>query len=257
MLHVEKSTIMKITLLQQDIVWGDPQANCQKASEFIDRNPGSDIYVLPEMFSTGYATEPEGFADEKGFALSWMKEKARQINAAICGSVAVEEFGRFYNRFYFVRPNGVETLYDKHHLFKYAGENQHFTAGKHRVIFGYAGKLFLPQICYDLRFPCYSRNHKEYDVAIYVASWPSARQHAWDTLLRARAIENQCYVVGVNRVGDDPTCHYNGGSCVIDPWGESIAVCEYGKEDVVTAEIDVDKLHDFRNKFPVLNDQDF
>ena len=185
-----------------------------------------------------------------------MTEKAQQTGAAICGSVAAEEFGRFYNRFYFVRPNGVETVYDKHHLFTYGGEDRHFTAGKHRVVFGYAGKLFLPQICYDLRFPCYSRNHKEYDVAIYVASWPSVRQHAWDTLLRARAIENQCYVIGVNRVGDDPTCHYNGGSCVIDPWGETVVACEYGKEDAVTAEIDIDKLYEFRKKFPVLNDQD-
>lgn len=247
---------MKIAILQQDIIWGDIHANCEAAAKAIDAHPGSNLYILPEMFSTGFATQPKGIADADGYTLNWMKQKAREKHAAICGSVAIEDHVRYYNRLYFVKPDGSVQYYDKHHLFTYGGEHYQFTAGKDRVIVNYEGYRILLAVCYDLRFPVWSRNNQDYDLAIYVASWPAKRQLAWDTLLRARAIENQCYLVGVNRVGDDPVLHYSGGSVILDPNGEILAACESEKEQVAVAEIDIKKLEEFRKKFPVLDDID-
>lgn len=247
---------MKIAILQQDIIWGDIQANCEAAAKAIDARPGNNLYILPEMFSTGFATQPKGIADADGYTLNWMKQKAREKHAAICGSVAIEDHVRYYNRLYFVKPDGSVEYYDKHHLFTYGGEHYQFTAGKDRVIVNYEGYRILLAVCYDLRFPVWSRNNQDYDLAIYVASWPAKRQLAWDTLLRARAIENQCYLVGVNRVGDDPALHYSGGSVILDSNGEILAACESEKEQVAVAEIDIKKLEEFRKKFPVLDDID-
>lgn len=252
---------MKITILQQNIVWANPEANCQSASKAIDANSGSDIYVLPEMFSTGFATKPQGIAEKDGYSLAWMKGKANAINAAVCGSVATEENGRFYNRFYFVEPDGKVTTYDKHHLFTYSGEDKTFTRGNARPIIEYKGFRILPEVCYDLRFPVWARNGSydskdNYHIIIYVASWPEVRQQAWETLLRARAIENQCFVVGVNRVGNDPGNNYIGGSLIIDPWGGTLAGCVNGEASAATGDIDMRQLMDFRKSFPVLNDRD-
>ena len=242
-----------------DIAWGDITANCDTASRLIDSAPGSDLYVLPEMWSTGFATEPEGVADGSLQSLAWMKRKAAEINAAICGSVATRCGDATYrNRFYFVKPDGEVTQYDKHHLFTYGGEHKRFTRGDRRVIVEWRGVRFLLSVCYDLRFPVWSRNRKDYDAAIYVASWPSVRQFPWDTLLRARAIENQCFVLGVNRVGTDPSCEYGGGTAFISPYGETLAACTYGKEEAVVSELDMSVLEAFREKFPVLEDgEDF
>ena len=175
----------------------------------------SDLYVLPEMWSTGFATEPEGIAESDGSSLNWMKQMANRLDAAVAGSIATEIDGKYYNRFYFVKPandgsdNEIE-YYDKHHLFTYSGEHLRYTAGERRVVVEWRGWRFLLQVCYDLRFPIFARNCAEgpdaYDVALYVASWPTSRRAPWDTLLRARAIENQCYVCGVDRTGDDPAC---------------------------------------------------
>lgn len=247
---------MKLTILQQDLQWANPAANCENAARLINANPGSDLYVLPEMFSTGFATEPEGIAEKELYSLKWMNEISHETNAAIAASVATEEDGHYYNRFYFVKPDGNFEYYDKHHLFTYSGEDKRFTAGNRRVIVEWKGIRILLEVCYDLRFPVWSRNHKDYDMAIYVASWPVSRQSAWDTLLRARAIENQCFVVGVNRVGKDPSCTYVGGSAVIDPYGNDLVVCEKGREEAATAVVDMNQLLDFRKKFPVLNDAD-
>ncbi len=247
---------MKITILQQDIAWGNPQENCQRAEAAIMQNQGSELYVLPEMFSTGFATKPEGIAESDEYSINWMKQMASKQNAAICGSVATQKDGRFYNRFYFVKPDGEVTYYDKHHLFTYSGEHKQFTPGDKRVVVKYKGVRILLLVCYDLRFPVFSRNHKDYDMAIYVASWPTPRQKAWDTLLRARAIENQCFLVGVNRVGTDPACQYSGGSVILDPYGEVIAGCIPSQVDAATGEIDMQILAEYRKKFPVLNDQD-
>lgn len=248
---------MKITILQRDIEWANPSVNINRADEAIDRNPGSDIYVLPEMFSTGFCTNPEGIAEsDNSETLQWLKRKAAAIDAAIAGSVAVTKDGKFYNRFYFVKPDGSVTHYDKKHLFTYGGEHKRFTAGNERVVVEFRGVRILLEICYDLRFPVWARNRGDYDMILYVASWPTPRVSAWSALLVARAIENQCYVAGVNRVGNDPACQYCGGSVVIDPYGKTIAACADNLECEATATIDIEALEAFRAKFPVLNDAD-
>ena len=223
----------------------------------MDARPGADLYVLPEMFSTGFCTEPEGLAEPADSGtLRWMRRYAQVHDCAVAGSVAVQEDGRYYNRFYFVKPDGEVHSYDKKHLFTYGGEDKRFTAGRERVVVEFRGVRVLLQVCYDLRFPVWARNRKDYDMILYVASWPTSRVEAWLALLRARAIENQCYVAGVNRVGADPACEYCGGTLVIDPYGQTLAECGRGKACAVTAEVDMEQLEHFRRKFPVLEDAD-
>lgn len=234
-----------------------PCRNRFGAEAMIASAPGCDLYVLPEMFSTGFCTSPEGVAEhEPCDSLKWMKDSAEMFSAAIAGSVAVEENGRFFNRFYFVTPDGNAVYYDKRHLFTYGGEHLKFTAGKERKIVEYKGVRILLQVCYDLRFPVWSRNRGDYDMALYVASWPETRADAWRQLLKARAIENQCFVAGVNRIGTDPSNSYCGGTMLIDPYGKVIAECADGMESVAVAEISMEELAAFRQKFPVLDDAD-
>jgi predicted amidohydrolase len=222
---------MRVTILQRNIEWANPALNIQRADEAISRNAGADLYVLPEMFSTGFCTQPEGIAESsESDTLRWMQRKAAEMNAAIAGSVAIEQEGRYYNRFYFVKPDGSVAHYDKKHLFTYGGEHLRFTAGEERVVVEWQGVRILLEVCYDLRFPIWARNRGDYDMILYVASWPTPRVAAWSALLVARAIENQCYVAGVNRVGTDPACDYCGGSVVIDPYGKQIATCADGVE---------------------------
>lgn len=247
---------MKTVILQNDILWADPAGNIRKADAAISLSPDADLYILPEMFSTGFCTSPEGIAESDGATLEWMKKKSAQSGAAIAGSVAIKEDGNFYNRFYFVKPDGDVVSYDKKHLFTYGKEHESFTAGDRRVIVEYLGVRILLEICYDLRFPVWSRNHGDYDMIIYVASWPASRISAWNSLLVARAVENQCYVAGVNRVGTDPSDSYSGGSVIVDPYGNVIARCQDGIESYSEAEIDMELLEAFRRKFPVLNDAD-
>jgi len=260
---------MKISLLQQDIVWAESKANTDKAEAMLLSLPSSDLYVLPEMFSTGFATEPEGIAEDCSVSdeqngimvpqsLLWMKKMAVQLDGAIAGSIAVKDGEKYCNRFYFVEPDGKVTSYDKHHLFTYGKEHLRFARGEEKVIVDFRGVRFLLQICYDLRFPVFARNNAEnpYDVAIYVASWPTSRIEAWKALLKARAIENQCYVAAVDRVGEDPACSYCGGTMLIDSYGKVQVECEENKECAVTGTIDLDELRAFRKKFPVLGDAD-
>jgi predicted amidohydrolase len=164
--------------------------------------------------------------------------------------------GRYYNRLYFVKPDGSYTQYDKRHLFSYAGEDKTYTAGNKRVIVEYSGFRILLQVCYDLRFPVFSRNVDGYDMIIYAANWPASRIHAWNTLIRARAVENACYVAAVNRVGEDPACKYGGSTAMIDFKGHAVAEASENKEEIVVAELDKDALLRFRKKFPVLHDAD-
>lgn len=248
---------MRVTILQRNIEWANPVLNIQRADEAISRNAGADLYVLPEMFSTGFCTQPEGIAESsESDTLRWMQRKAAEMDAAIAGSVAIEQEGRYYNRFYFVKPDGSVAHYDKKHLFTYGGEHLRFTAGEERVVVEWRGVRILLEVCYDLRFPIWARNRGDYDMILYVASWPTPRVAAWSALLVARAIENQCYVAGVNRVGIDPACDYCGGSVVIDPYGKHIATCADGVECEATAEVDMAALEAFREKFPVLRDAD-
>lgn len=249
---------MRITIIQSDIIWANPEENRQRMAQKLDEHPEADLYVFPEMFSTGFCTQPAQIAEQydKPGTLEWMQTQARQRQCALAGSVATEHNGRFYNRFYFVFPDGSYQSYDKKHLFTYGGEHQTFTPGNERIIVEYKGVRMLLQICYDLRFPVWARNRKDYDMILYVASWPQPRIEAWSALLRARAIENQCYVAGVNRVGNDPSCQYSGGSALIDPYGKTMASCLDFQEDTVSARIDMEVLNAFREKFPVLNDAD-
>lgn len=240
-----------------DIAWGDCQGNVRRADAMIDNAPEADLYILPEMFSTGFAADPEGMAEsENGKTVEWMRRKAVAKDAAIAGSLAIKSGERYFNRLYFVKPDGEVTTYDKRHLFSYAGENLHYTRGEERVIVEWRSVRIMLQVCYDLRFPVFSRNHGDYDMIIYVASWPTSRIKVWDTLLHARALENQCYVAGVNRVGRDPNCEYCGNSLIISPYGGNLAVCGSGEESAKMAEIEMEMLRSFRKKFPVIDDAD-
>lgn len=254
---------MKINLLQTDIVWASLQANHEHAEKMMRSMESADLYILPEMFSTGFATQPEGIAEDMQNgttpSIEWMKKMACELDAAIAGSVAIrEEDGRYYNRFCFVHPDGECTFYDKHHLFTYGGEHHRYTAGQERVVAEFRGVRFLLQICYDLRFPVFARNKADepYDAIIYVASWPTPRVEAWLALQKARAIENQCYVCAVNRVGTDPSCQYSGGTLMTDPYGKVVAQCPMGEESAIHAELNMKELMAFREKFPVLEDAD-
>lgn len=259
---------MIVTQLQQDIVWASPSENQARTEAQLLAAPKSDLYVLPEMWSTGFATEPEGIAEmgEINPSLHWMQAFAYRHHVALCGSIAMSQGPFYYNRMYFVRPDGTFEHYDKRHLFTYGGEHRRYSRGCGRVIAQWRGWRFLLQVCYDLRFPTFSRNRlltpsdpqsADYDAIIYVASWPESRIEAWRTLLRARAIENQCYVIAVNRTGDDPSCHYCGGTELIDPWGRLVAACPDNSVSSITNSLDMDALRKFREKFPVLRDADF
>ena len=241
-----------------DLAWCDTQDNLGRAEQLITTNPGADVYVLPEMFTTGFCMEPHRIAEPmEGPALQWMKRVATETNAAIVGSVAtVAPEGGYKNRMYFVEPDGKVTHYDKRHLFSYSGEDKHYEPGKERVIVEFRGVRFFLQVCYDLRFPVFGRNCDDYDVALYVANWPDKRRMAWDILLRARAIENQAVVIGVNRVGTDPICNYDGGTAAIDFFGYVAAKCTDNTEEVVTYEVKMDELMLYRSKFPSLVDSD-
>ncbi len=248
---------MKVTILQTDIAWNAPDANALRAEQLMKSAEGSDLYVLPEMWSTGFATQPEGIAETDHRSYEWMQSIAQEKNAAVCGSVAIRDTDSTYrNRMFFVKPDGSSQFYDKRHLFAFGGENQHYRRGERRVVVEYMGWRLLLLVCYDLRFPVWSRNMGDYDAMIYVANWPEARQEVWNALLRARAIENQCYVIGVNRVGNDPAARYVGGSVVIDAKGKTLAECPAAEETTITADLSLDDLQRFRDKFRVLDDRD-
>lgn len=239
--------------MQRDIVWRDVERNFQQL-ETILADVEADVVVLSEMFQTGFVTEPEGVADD-GRTLRWMLVVAKQIDAAIVGSVIVREDGQFFNRLYFVKPTGEVEWYDKHHLFSIGGEAEHFARGMERKVVEWRGVRYLLEICYDLRFPVWSRQRGDYDAIIYSALWPKPRREVWRTLLRARAIENQAYVVGVNRIGAEPGLEYAGDSAVIDAYGRTVVDLE-NRESVAVAEMDMDALSLFRGRFNVAVDAD-
>ena len=251
---------MRITILQTDISWGQRESNAREAERLMAEAPGSQLYVLPEMWSTGFATDPTGMAEGDGWSLAWMRRMAEHTEAAICGSVAVQtcEEGReeYRNRLYFVKPDGSVAFYDKRHLFGYGGEQLHYTAGQTRTVVEYGGIRWLMLVCYYLRFPVWSRYRGDYDGIIYVANWPVPRIAVWDTLLKARALENQAVVVGANRVGQDPSCDYCGHSAVIDAKGRLLAEERTGAVTAVSAEVDAADIVSFRSKFRVLDDRD-
>ncbi len=261
-METNRNNCMEITLLQTDIEWGDPSMNIRRAGALIDACRSSDLYILPEMWSTGFATRPDGIAhDEKdNVALQWMRQIAKERHCAICGSLAVRlSDGSYRNRQYFVDGrHHREVFYDKHHLFTYGGEHQYYKAGDQHTVIEYEGFRILLLTCYDLRFPCWSRysDNLEYDMIVVVANWPQSRQSAWQILTRARAIENQAYLVGVNRVGDDEYSHYIGASCVIDPIGKRIGQCHRDQMESLAVSLSLDEIVKRRAKFRVLDDRD-
>ncbi len=209
---------LKITLLQQPLVWMDGTANLRHFDRQLELVSGRDVIVLPEMFTTGFAMEAANNSLSQDSVITWMQAKARQTDALIAGSAALQTERGAVNRFLLVEPEGKVHLYDKRHLFRMADEHQHYAAGDKRIIVQWRGWRILPLICYDLRFPIWSRNRNDYDLALYVANWPAPRSLHWQTLLTARAIENQAYVAGCNRVGTDGNgLHYRGDSRIINP----------------------------------------
>ena len=244
---------MKIIGLNQNIIWKAPHENKELIALSL-KYQKADVFLLPEMFSTGFCMDAEEIADKNEETLQWMKILAKEKNAAIAGSVSVKENGRFYNRFYFVEPDGKHHQYDKRHLFSYSGEDKIYTRGNDRVIVNYQGFRILLQTCYDVRFPVFMRNQEDYDAVVFVANWPKTRIDAWKTLLKARAIENQCFVFGVNRIGNDGNqLDYPESSYSFFADGTKISQIE---GNLVTAEWDMEKLTDYRKKFPFLKDRD-
>lgn len=250
---------LAITLIQTDIVWKDIQKNLLQLEKKINSiSEKTDLIVLPEMFSTGFVMEPAAIAENmQGTAVTWMQKMAKEKKAALIGSLIIEENQHYFNRLLFVHPSGQMVHYDKKHLFTLAGEHTIYTPGENRLLFEYKGWKISPFVCYDLRFPVWTRNTENYDLSIFVANWPKARIAAWDTLLKARAIENMSYVVGVNRVGiDGNNLEYSGHSQAINPLGEIILKEEKQQEKISTIVLEKNKLGKIRKQFQFLNDQD-
>jgi predicted amidohydrolase len=248
---------LDVTLVQQPLAWQDAAANRARFAELLAPLAGrTDLVVLPEMFTTGFSMQAAELAEGMdGPSLEWLRAMAARLGAVVAGSVIVADDG-YRNRLLWVRPDGTLAAYDKRHLFRMAREHEHYTAGDERVVVDLHGWRVLPLVCYDLRFPVWSRSRDDYDLALYVASWPAARRYAWNTLLRARAIENLCYVVGVNRVGADGAgIDYAGDSVALDPLGRPLA--ELGAAAVVTqVTLSADALREHRRRFPAHLDAD-
>ena len=253
---------MKVTIIQLDIEWGRPQENINKAEQMISSSSDSDLYVLPEMWGTGFATDPLNIAEEENdsLCLTWMQNKASELGCSICGSLAIKDAkGLYRNRHYFIDGrNNLVSYYDKHHLFTYGHENQYYTQGEAHTVVEYDGFRFLLLTCYDLRFPLWCRysSHLEFDAIIVVANWPESRQNAWQILTRARAIENQAYLIGCNRVGNDSYNHYRGLSAIVNPIGKTLASCKADIQQTITVKLEKDYLLHQRSKFKVLEDRD-
>lgn len=258
---------LKITIIQSELHWENVAENLIMFSGKIDAiSKTTDVIVLPEMFNTGFSMESEKLAETmEGKTVVWIKEQAKKHDAVIVGSLIIEENEQYFNRLIWIQPDGILYSYDKRHLFRMAGEHKCFTAGNTRLIIEYKGWRVCPLICYDLRFPVWARNSSlttqqsspVYDVLIYIANWPAVRKQPWSKLLEARAIENQCYVVGVNRVGEDGVGNsYSGNSIVINPKGEPISNIPENKNYTETTNLPLEGLNNFREKFPVSLDGD-
>lgn len=257
---------LTVSLIQSSLFWEDKEANLNMFASKIAQIPKSaQVVLLPEMFNTGFSMHPERFAEKvDGITYNWLKKQAIQYRKIIAGSFMVEENGKFYNRLVWMQPNGVHYHYDKRHLFAYGGEDQHFSAGNNKVIVQVNGWRICLMVCYDLRFPVWARQkpaqlneqNEQYDALLYVANWPERRSHAWKSLVVARAIENQCFVLAVNRVGEDGNqIYYSGDSMIVDPLGEVLWHQSYD-EAVFTFTLQPEVLIDTRKQFPFQNDAD-
>jgi len=248
---------LTIALIQSQLHWEAPQQNRTMFEEKIDSISNDvDVIVLPEMFTSGFTMNPSNLDVLEGArTVEWMQNQAKKKNAAIVGSMVFQEDSKFFNRLWFVQPDGGLSTYDKKHTFTLAGEDKVYTAGNIRALIDFRGFKICPLICYDLRFPVWARNVENYDVLIYVANWPKPRIGAWDTLLKARAIENMAYTIGVNRIGQDNLGHeYSGHSAVYDALGNPIAYSE--KEEIIYATLDKAHIESNREKLKFLEDRD-
>jgi omega-amidase len=250
---------LRVTIVQTALHWQDAEANKKMFSEKLAAvAPETDLIVLPEMFTTGFSMQASGLAEQaEGPTLAWMKQEAARHQAVVTGSVIVQENGNYYNRLFWVRPDGSYEKYDKRHLFRMAKEHETYTSGAEKLVLELKGWKVCPLVCYDLRFPVWSRNtDNSYDLLVYVANWPKVRSYAWSTLLQARAIENLAYVVGVNRVGTDGNSHpYSGDSAIVHPKGYKLLETTEA-EGIHTLTLSKQELTDFREAFPAHLDAD-
>lgn len=251
--------LLRVSIVQTDLIWGDVDANLQIISNKLScLKSKTDLIVLPEMFSSGFMMENKAeIAPKAKFTIDWMINQSKELNATILGSIIVEEKGQYYNRLLCTNSEGIISSYDKRHLFRMGEEQLHFSAGNAKVIFNIGKWRIRPLVCYDLRFPVWSRNTNDYDLLLYVANWPEARRDVWKTLLKARALENLSYTVGVNRIGKDGMgLSYAGDSVLLDARGKELGKCSEYSEEIQTVELDLTDLQKFRAKFPVHLDAD-
>ena len=251
---------LQITLVETDLIWEDPKANLGMLEQkILSHSADTDLFILPEMFTSGFTMQPENVADPmNGETIEWLRSISKKVQSAICGSLVIKEGATFVNRFVFVTPEEDLWYYDKKHTFTLAGEHKAYKAGTKKVIFEYLGWKICPMICYDLRFPVWARNTEDYDLLIYVANWPKPRINAWDALLKARAIENMCYCIGVNRVGFDGNGHeYPGHSAIYDVLGYELELETNPTSGLASAFLNYSSIGKYRNKLNFLEDRDY
>jgi len=248
---------LTITLVQSELHWENIEANLAMFDKKLANLKDTDVVILPEMFTTGFTNNVNAVAQTMDdSAVVWMHQQAKKLNAVVTGSLIIEEGKHYYNRLLWVEPNGNQFFYDKKHLFSMANEHLTFSAGQDKLLIEYKGWKIVPFICYDLRFPAWNRNQEDYDLAIYTANWPAKRSYHWQSLLLARAIENQAYVVAVNRVGvDGNDFAYSGDSTVLDPAGD-LLYHKSNEEDIFTITITKAHLAEMRKQYPFLGDRD-
>ncbi|TCK65090.1 putative amidohydrolase [Winogradskyella wandonensis] len=252
-------TELKVALIQTDLAWENPKANRENfTSKIASISETVDLIVLPEMFTSGFTMNASEVAETMdGETIAWLKELSKKKEAAIVGSLVIIEKNNYYNRLVFIHPNGTIDSYDKRHTFTLAGEHKVYTAGTSKTIIDYKGFRICPLICYDLRFPVWARNTEDYDVLLYVANWPKPRISAWDALLKARAIENMSYCIGVNRIGKDDSGHdYPGHSACYDVLGETLSDFNSDENGINVVTLDKSHIEAYRNKLNFLNDRD-
>ena len=251
---------LKLTLVQTSLLWEKPEAN-RNHFDLVLKNfkkGSSNLILLPEMFTTGFTMNAEGVAEKMdGPTVAWMAALAAKKNAVVCGSLVISEKKKYFNRLIWMQPDGKYSFYDKRHLFRMVGEHNIYSSGTKRLVVELQGWNICPLVCYDLRFPVWSRSNSDYDLMIYIANWPKQRSFAWSQLLVARAIENQCYVAGLNRIGRDGKHNeYSGDSVVLDAYGQKISSTKPTNSSVETVVLSLKKLNDFRKAFPVFMDAD-
>jgi omega-amidase len=250
---------LHISCIQTELFWEDVEQNLKHFEILFNQlSKSTELVILPEMFTTGFSMKTEKLAEKMdGRSFIWLQEQASKINKIIIGSIIIKDQGEYFNRLFVIFPDGNYEYYDKRHLFRMGNEHKHYSAGNKRLVFNYKNWRICPLTCYDLRFPVWSRNQNDFDLLIYIANWPESRREVWKKLLPARAIENQVYVAGVNRIGNDGEgLSYAGDTVLINPRGEIMAETKEHKEQIIDANLSLDELNRFRKKFPVGLDAD-